>query len=506
MASFPLSASQVTLDFEGLADGASLTTQYHGLTFTNTTVITAGISLNEFEFPPHSGTNVVFDDGGPISIAFASPVQSFGGYFTYGEPLTIQAFDSSDVQVSSITSLFSNNEAISGDPGSSPNQFLEISSAFGIWTITIAGDPAGGSFVVDDLTFTSMSVPEPGSTFLLLTGIVGILAIRKRGFLMKRRIALSVALIAGLFVIGAEGYLLARPTPRVATLAAPMVRISPTPEPSTTGSAAGVMNNPVTTVSPTVGIPSTTPSLISVNTPTTVTVTVQISPSPIPGAVNLLRLGATGTQPTILGVMHDDGQNGDAVAGDGIYTIAPNFNETTGSDISLEVSAAFKGHLQRLFSKTISLHAWPVITALGVSMNYPPTTVIETQSNTSISIQTSPDFNPIGASQKDVAPITVEGFQLTINSYPAVRGSFAVMNWIKEIWPLWQPSKVQPTFINGTSGYYVPPGDGDDPSTIIIPTASAVYVIIYNTSYFSSEADAIGQSIIQTMLSTLHFL
>src|SRR5580698_1855718 len=81
-------ADIVTLNFEDFPDGTpipdstSITTQFPGLTFTNTTVITAGISLNEFEFPPRSGSNVAFDDGGPITIAFASPTSSFSGYFT----------------------------------------------------------------------------------------------------------------------------------------------------------------------------------------------------------------------------------------------------------------------------------------------------------------------------------------------------------------------------------------------------------------------------------------
>ena len=79
----PAQAGIVTVDFETFPDGTpipdstSITTQFPGLIFTNTTVITAGISLNEFEFPPHSGTNVAFDDGGPISIDFASPISSF---------------------------------------------------------------------------------------------------------------------------------------------------------------------------------------------------------------------------------------------------------------------------------------------------------------------------------------------------------------------------------------------------------------------------------------------
>jgi len=178
-------AGTVFVDFETLPDSSpiidstSITTQFPGLTFTDTTVISAGISLNEFEFPPHSGTNVAFDDGGPISIAFDSPITSFSGYFTYDEPLTLSAFDASDDQLTTATSLFSSNDALSGDTGSSPNEFLQVTSDLGISSITITGDPAGSSFVMDDVSITS-AAPEPTSLFLFVTGALGIGALRRK--------------------------------------------------------------------------------------------------------------------------------------------------------------------------------------------------------------------------------------------------------------------------------------------------------------------------------------
>jgi hypothetical protein len=189
LASAPLlHAGTVVIDFETfpdstpIADSTSITTQFPGLTFSNTTVLTAGITLNEFEFPPHSGSNVVFDDGGPISISFATPVLSFGGYFTYAEPLTLAGFNAASTQVASAVSAFSSNLALSGDLGSSPNGFLSISFASGISSVTITGDPGGGSFALDDATITTAdaTVPEPSSIFLLLSAGAGILAVRKR--------------------------------------------------------------------------------------------------------------------------------------------------------------------------------------------------------------------------------------------------------------------------------------------------------------------------------------
>lgn len=171
-------AGAATIDFEGFADSTILTTQYPGVTFQNAIILTAGISLNEFEFPPHSGVNVASDNGGPISILFASPISSFSAYFTYAEPLTLQALNSLSVQVASATSAFSNNEALSGDPDSSPNEFLQVAFAGGISGLIITGDPLGGSFVIDDATITT--VPEPSAVYLLTLVLAGLTTVQKQ--------------------------------------------------------------------------------------------------------------------------------------------------------------------------------------------------------------------------------------------------------------------------------------------------------------------------------------
>ncbi len=171
-----------TLTFEGFGEGTSVSNQFPLALFLNTTILTAGSSLNEFEFPPVSGANVVFDDGGPMSITFLSPVSSVGGYFTYATQLTLIAYDASDNVIGTLTSSFNNNLALSGDPGSQSNEFLSFSVVSGISRITITGDPGGGSFTLDDLTFTQAvsAVPEPGSIILLLTGGGVLLGFRKR--------------------------------------------------------------------------------------------------------------------------------------------------------------------------------------------------------------------------------------------------------------------------------------------------------------------------------------
>jgi hypothetical protein len=186
-------AESVALDFEGFPDSTILTAQYPGVTFTNAIILTSGISLNEFEFPPHSGVNVVSDNGGPMTIDFSTPITSFGGYFTHLEPLTLDGFNAGDKQVASAASLFSNNLAClagppcSGDPGSSPNEFIQLSFTGGISSVTITGDPAGGSFVLDDATYTTSSapaVPEPWCFPILLLVVIAVrlLALKRPRF------------------------------------------------------------------------------------------------------------------------------------------------------------------------------------------------------------------------------------------------------------------------------------------------------------------------------------
>lgn len=175
--------------FDNLSDGDLVTTQYLGLTFTNTVVLTAGISLNEFEFPPHSGTNVASDLGGPIQIDFSVPVGDFSGYFTYLVPLTLTAFDSFNTPIGSVMSAFGSNLALSGDPGSSPNELLDLSSANGISRVTIAGDPGGGSFTMDDFSFDALNpspVAEPAGPLLIFTLLVATVLLWRRRDLAKK--------------------------------------------------------------------------------------------------------------------------------------------------------------------------------------------------------------------------------------------------------------------------------------------------------------------------------
>jgi hypothetical protein len=168
-------AGAAVINFDTLADSTPVTTQFAGLTFSNATVLTEGISLNEFEFPPKSPPNVAFDDGGVITIVFDALQASVGGFFTYLVPVTLTAYDAALNPIAVDVSDFSSNAGLSGDPGSSPNELLEVVSALGIARVTIVGDPSGASFTLDDLTSVdrpATQTPAPATGALLGLGLI----------------------------------------------------------------------------------------------------------------------------------------------------------------------------------------------------------------------------------------------------------------------------------------------------------------------------------------------
>ena len=184
------SATTTTIDFENQGDGTPVGSLYASsrVIFTNAVILTAGISLNESDFPPDSGTNVVADTLGPITLTFLTPISSFSGFFTYASPLTLDGFGSSGQLLVTASSLFSENFVSSGNP---PNELIQLNFPGGIDSVTITGDPLGGSFALDDASFTTVAtVPEPGSVSLLFTGMALALIIGRRklinGFIREK--------------------------------------------------------------------------------------------------------------------------------------------------------------------------------------------------------------------------------------------------------------------------------------------------------------------------------
>ncbi len=178
--SISLSVSAVTIDFDDLNDLDSVTTQYDGVTFLNAAALTSGVSLNEYEFPPLSGANVIFDALGPILIDFDTAVTDLSASFTYLTSITLIAYDIDLNIVEIVRSAFSSNLALSGDQGSTPNELIAIAYE-GVSHLVIQGDFLGGSFTMDELTFNPIAqqvdAPEPLS--LLAVGILLLFSMRR---------------------------------------------------------------------------------------------------------------------------------------------------------------------------------------------------------------------------------------------------------------------------------------------------------------------------------------
>lgn len=120
---------------------------------------------------------------------------------------------------------------------------------------------------------------------------------------------------------------------------------------------------------PALGQGAAVPPSITAGAPTLVTATVQAAGgTPLVGGVNLLRQDASGKTTAIIGVMHDDGQNGDTVSGDNTYTLQTTLTEPAGT-VYFAASAAFKGQLKRVvsssFTVTVAAVSPPVVTGFS---------------------------------------------------------------------------------------------------------------------------------------------
>jgi len=319
----PLRAASL-LNFEGLPDSTVLNSQYAGAVFSHAIILTSGITLNEFEFPPHSGTNVASDNGGPITISFSPPVQSISGYFTYAVPLTMRAFNSANAQVASATSRFSNNEALSGISGSSPNEFLQVSSAGGIATVTITADPAGNSFTLDDLNYgTSTSVPTLSFPALLL---LGLLIVSVGAFAASGNHTATRQIVAALFFTLTLSLLVLR---------LPAGPREPASKQSTSDGSATIQTF------------SAKPASLRAHESTRIMITARISHLvAIPGSINLIRLNPDGSA-AIIGHLRDVGND--------LYGAQPLFNEVSAGPVQLHVSVAIHRKVKRAVSEPFTV-------------------------------------------------------------------------------------------------------------------------------------------------------
>lgn len=164
-------AAATPIDFEAYADNTPLTNEVAGLAFAGGVILTAGVSLNEFDFPPSSGVNVLGALSGTLDIALDAPATGFSGYFTHLEGLTFSGYDALHNLLFSIATA--NDSNLGGST-------LISHSANGLAFLSITG-AQGLGFTLDDLDIQSgAAIPEPGSLALLVLGAFAALAAGRR--------------------------------------------------------------------------------------------------------------------------------------------------------------------------------------------------------------------------------------------------------------------------------------------------------------------------------------
>ncbi|MBS1859363.1 MAG: hypothetical protein JST11_28575 [Acidobacteria bacterium] len=170
---------------------------------------------------------------------------------------------------------------------------------------------------------------------------------------------------------------------------------------------------------PAIGTVTVTPMSIVAGVATQVTFTAAISdPSVIPSSVNVQRRDDQDRFVSILGTMHDDGQNGDATAADGIYTLRTTLTIATTGTVIFKVSAAFHGSPLRTPSTgidgTVTGSSGPVVITitspsnLGYT-NITPTTVTGTVAGNVSSVNINDVTTPVSNGRFSAAVPLREG-------------------------------------------------------------------------------------------------
>jgi hypothetical protein len=129
---------------------------YLGVTFSGTTILSQGGSLNFLNFPPKSCLNVIYNDpntgNGIITITFDKSkvglVTKVGGYVTGNRNVQMIAYDDTDNVIGVVETGGANYVEVG-----TPNKLLEISTIVPIKTVTYMD--GGNTYTVDDFYFST---------------------------------------------------------------------------------------------------------------------------------------------------------------------------------------------------------------------------------------------------------------------------------------------------------------------------------------------------------------
>ncbi|MDP2007951.1 MAG: choice-of-anchor X domain-containing protein, partial [Rubrivivax sp.] len=109
-----------------------------------------------------------------------------------------------------------------------------------------------------------------------------------------------------------------------------------------------------------IGVLQGSPLVVSAGNATAVTFSVSITDTNYrEGSGNIQRMKADGSVLSVVGNLRDDGLQGDAVAGDRIYSLRVNLQEAAAGSVSFRASAAYRNEIKRTFSNLVTLTVNP---------------------------------------------------------------------------------------------------------------------------------------------------
>jgi PKD domain len=185
--------------------------------------------------------------------------------------------------------------------------------------------------------------------------------------------------------------------------------------------------------SPTVGTPVVTPPRLHINQATLLTVTSRITTDVtnpvVPDSVKLESLDADSHMLENLGTIYDDGTHGDAVAGDGVFTLQVTLLESTLGTLRLRVAATFRAGPGRIASG---------VTLVPIVTNTPP--VASAGPDQTVLVGATAHLD--GSQSSDVDGDALR-FQWTFTARPT--GSAAQLS---------DPTAIKPTFVADRPGRY----------------------------------------------------